>query len=164
MDESRARFFLESVAAGLIGYVTVAALFALLNLVEGRSVFHTAALLGTDLFYDLESPSQLTIAAGPVLAFNGIHLLAFLAAGAFMRWLTGLAERIPQGWYLMGGIFLIVMPHVFGLPIWFEGPVAAVLPIWYVVFATSAAALAMGGFLLAMHPRLRATMKEYGDE
>jgi hypothetical protein len=161
---SRGRFVLESIALGFVGYGVVALLFVLLNLVQGRSIFYTAALLGADLFYGLESPDQLTIAAGPVLAYNGVHMLGFLAAGFFMRWIGGLAERVPQGWYLLVLLVLIVMPHVFGLPLWFEGPIRAELPFWYVVFATSLAALAMGAVLLALHPRLRASMSEYRDE
>ncbi|MFW5946984.1 MAG: hypothetical protein ACOCUW_00715 [Gemmatimonadota bacterium] len=161
---SRARFFLESVAAGLVGYATVAILWVGYNLVQGHSAFYTAALLGADLFYGLDSPSELVVAAGPVLAYNGVHLLAFLAAGFFMRWLAGLAERIPEGWYLVVILFLIVMPHVFGLPLWFDAPVRAEVPFAYVVLSTSLAALAMGGFLLAVRPRLRQQMQEYSDD
>lgn len=164
MNESRARFYLESVVAGLIGYAVVALLFAFLNLVQGRSPFYTAALLGADLFYGLDSPAELVIEPGPVLAYNGLHLLAFLGAGVFMRWLAGLAERFPQGWYLLVVLVLIVLPHLFGLPVWFEGSIRAELPFWYVIFATSMAALAMGAFLVTMHPRLRESMREYRDE
>lgn len=164
MNESRARFYLESVAAGLLGYAVVALLFALLNLVQGRSPFYTAALLGADLFYDLDDPSNLVVSPGPVLAYNGVHLLGFLVAGLFMRWLVGIAERIAQGWYLLVVLVLIVLPHVFGLPVWFDGPIRAEVPFWYVVSATSLAALAMGGFLLALHPALRESLREYHDE
>ena len=161
---SRGAFLLESILLGFVGYGVVVLLFVVLNLVQGRSIFYTAALLGADLFYGLESPEQLTITAGPVLAYNGLHMLGFMVAGAFLRWLGGLAERVPQGWYLLVVLVLIVMPHVFGLPLWFEGPIRAELPFWYVVFATSAAALAMGAVLLALHPRLRESMREYRDE
>lgn len=164
MNESRARFILEGLGAGLIGYAVVAALFALLNLVQGHSVFYTAALLGSDLFYGLQSPADVVIAPGPVLAYNGLHLLGFLVAGLFMRGLVSLAERIPQGWYVVLILFLIVMPHAFGLPVWFRGPVVAEISLWYVVFATSLAALAMGAFFLALHPGLRQAMREYSDE
>jgi len=164
MSESRARFFVEGTVAGFIGYGVVAALFALLNLVQGRSIFYTAALLGSDLFYGLESPADLVIGPGPVLAYNGVHLVGFLLVGVFMGWLVGLAERIPQGWYLILILFLVVMAHVFGLPIWFQGPVVAEISLWYVVFATSLAALAMGAFFYALHPRLRDSMRAYSDE
>jgi hypothetical protein len=160
MNEHRIRFFQDAIVAGVIGYATVAVLFALFNGIQGRSVFYTAALLGSSLFYGLEDPAELVIAAEPVIAFNGVHLVLFLVAGAFMAWLAGLAERIPQGWYLVVILFLIVMPHVFGLPVWFSGAIRTEIPLWFVVVATSAAALAMGGYLLASHPRLRAALRE----
>ncbi len=163
-DGARAqRLLLEGLVAGLIGYATVVVYFSVLNLVQGRSVFHTAALLGAGLFYGLESPAELVIEPGPVLAYNGVHTLAFVVVGGFMAWLAGLAERIPQGWYLVGVLFLVVLAHVFGLPLWFTEPIREQIPLWHVVVATSLAALAMGLYLLAAHPRLRASMREYGD-
>lgn len=161
---SRTRFLLDGLASGLVGYATVVVFFAALNLVQGRSVFYTAALLGADLFYGLESPAELVIAPGPVLAFNGVHMVLFLGAGLFMAWLAALAERMPQGWYLVVILFLIVMPHVLGLPIWFRQSVQAEIPLWYVVAASSLAALAMGGYLLASHPRLRAALRERAED
>lgn len=164
MDTSRTRILLDGLVSGLVGYATVVLFFAVLNVMQGRSVFHTAALLGSHLFYGLESPAELVIAPGPVLAFNGLHAVLFLGAGFFMAYLAELAERVPQGWYLVVILFLIVMPHVIGLPIWFTEPIQAEIPLWYVVAASSLAAMVMGGYLLAVHPRLRATLSEPGDE
>jgi hypothetical protein len=61
-------------------------------------------------------PAELVYAPGPVLAFNGLHVVLFLGAGISMAWLAGLAERVPEGWFFVVVLFLIVMPHVFGLP------------------------------------------------
>lgn len=163
VNGSRTRFLLDGLVAGLVGYATVVVFFAVLNVVQGRSVFYTAALLGADLFYGLESPAELVIAPGPVLAFNGLHMILFAGAGVFMAWLAALAERIQQGWYLVVILFLIVMPHVFGLPVWFSDPVQARIPLWYVVAASSLAALAMGAYLLVAHPRLRASLHDSGE-
>jgi hypothetical protein len=164
MTESRARFLLEALIAGLIGYVTVVLFFALLNISQGRSIWYTAALLGSSLFYGLEQPSELVVAAEPVIAFNGVHLALFLLAGAFMAWLAGVVERVQQGWYLGIIVFLIVLPHVFGLPVWFADAVQAEIPLWFVVLATSVAALGMGAFLLAFHPRLRLGLQDTGRD
>lgn len=160
MNESRTRSLLDGLLAGLVGYATVAVLFAALNVAQGRSVFYTAALLGSDLFYGAAAPGDVVVAPGPVLAFNGVHLFLFIAAGIVMAWLAGLAERVPQGWYLVVVLFLVVMPHVFGLPVWFTDPIRAEVPLWYVVVATSAAAVAMTAVLLASRPRLRAALRE----
>jgi hypothetical protein len=160
MNESRTRFLLDTLVAGLIGYATVAAFFGALNAAQGRSVFYTAALLGSDLLYGLEEPARLLISPDVVIAFNGVHLLLFLAAGAFMTWLTTLAERTPQGWYVVVVLFLLVMAHVFGLPVWFSHAVRAEIHLWHVVVATSMAALAMAAYFLLTHERLRATFGE----
>ena len=81
--------------SGLIGYGTVVVVVSLLNVVRGESPFHTAAMLGSALFYGLDDPSALTIEAGPVLAFNMVHVLSFLAMGMFASWLISLAEKFP---------------------------------------------------------------------
>lgn len=159
-NDSRARFLLDSLVAGLIGYAIVAGFFAALNAANGRSVFYTAALLGSELFYGIEDPAQLVVSAGPVIAFNGVHLLLFVAMGAFMAWLTRVAERTPQGWYLVVVLFLLVLAHAFGLPVWFTDAVRAATPLWYVVVATSAAVTAMAAFFLLSHERLRATFSQ----
>jgi hypothetical protein len=164
MNTARTRIGLDGLVAGMIGYVTVVVFFVVLNLIHGRSVFHTAALLGAHLFYGLETPAELVIAPGPVLAFNGMHALLFLGAGLFMAWLAGLAERIPDGWYLVAVLFLIAMPHVFGLPIWFSETIQAEISLWSAVAASSLAAMAMGGYLLVVHPRLRAALRATGNE
>ncbi|MGD2135522.1 MAG: hypothetical protein PVF27_05145, partial [Gemmatimonadales bacterium] len=49
--------------AGLIGYGTVVLLFALINVLAGRSPFHTPAMFGAVLFYGLDDPAQLQITA-----------------------------------------------------------------------------------------------------
>lgn len=152
MNSARTRIFLDGLASGMIGYVTVVVFFVVLNVIHGRSVFHTAALLGAHLFYGLESPAELVIAPGPVLAFNGLHALLFLGAGIFMAWLAGLAERIPEGWYLVVVLFLIAMPHVFGLPIWFTETIQTEISLWSVVVASSLAAMAMGGICWLFTP------------
>ncbi len=51
--------------AGLLGYAIVVVYFAAANLVAGRSLFHTAALLGSAMFFGLKDPATLTISAAP---------------------------------------------------------------------------------------------------
>lgn len=70
-----------------------------LDLVQARSPFYTAALPGSVLFYGLEDPADLVVWAGPVPAYNGIHMLTFLAVGPVAAWLASGAERGPQFWY-----------------------------------------------------------------
>jgi hypothetical protein len=63
-------------------------------------------------------------------------------------------------WYVSLFAFLIVVPHVLGLPLWFGPAIRQVVSLWSVVAATTAAALAMTVYLWNAHPRLRRQMAE----
>ncbi len=154
------RLLTEGLFAGLIGYAVLALLLMAASVVDGRSPFYFAALLGTDLFYGPATTRDVAIAAGPVFAYNGVHLLVFLLTGVFMAWLAGLAERAPQGWYLMGTLFVFVVAHVLAVPAWFHAPVREALSLWLVVGSTTVAAAAMTAYLWRAHPGLRASMHE----
>ena len=156
MPRDKGRILTEGLFAGVIGYGVVLLVVSAFDILGGRSPFHTVATLGSVLFFGLREPSELVIWAGPVLAYNGAHLLVFLLFGWFMAWLTSLAERGEQMWYVSLVAFLIVAPHVIGLPIWYTTPLRQVVSIWGVLTATTLAALAMTIYLWRAHPRLRA--------
>lgn len=158
MRRDRGRILTEGVFAGVIGYAVVLLVVSAMDLLDGRSPFHTVATIGSVLFFGLRDPSQLEIWAGPVLAYNGAHLLLFLIFGGFMAWLTSLAERGEQMWYVSLVAFLIVAPHVIGLPVWYNTPIRQVVSMWGVVLATTLAAIAMTAYLWRAHPRLRASV------
>lgn len=155
-----ARLLTDSLIAGLIGYATVAVFFMLAGVLTGRSPLYVASLLGSHLFYGGVPAGEVAIEPGPVLAYNGLHLLVFLAGGLFMAWLADLSERLPHGWYLMGTAGLFVAAHVLVLPFWFDPEVQAVLSLWLVLVATTVASLAMAAYLWLTHPGIRAQMHE----
>lgn len=148
----------HGVVAGLIGYLTVLVIFAVLNLLEGRSPFDTAALLGGVLVYGLRDPSAVVIAPGPILGYNALHLLVFLGLGLLVSWLAYWAERGPAFWYLGLVLFILVAFHLFAATQLFTGPVRSALPPGQVWGAGIGAALAMSAYLLAVHPGLRRTL------
>lgn len=154
------RILTEGLYAGVLGYGVVAVVIAALDVASGRSPFHTVALPGSVLFFGLRDASELVIRPGPVLAFNGVHMLLFPLFGAFMAWLASLAEKGEQMWYLSLGLFLFVLPHVLGLPIWFRATVRQSVPLWSVALATAVSSIVMAGYLLHAHPRLRDQITE----
>lgn len=146
--------------AGLIGYATVIVVVSALNVLAGRSIFHTAALFGSSMFYGLEDPAALQIEPGPVLAYNMVHVLTFLAIGLFVSWLVSLAERYPAAQYFVLVTLVFVAFHIFGGLLLFAGPLLGG-GAWVIVgVAGVAAALAMGWYLLRIHPLLRRELKE----
>ena len=164
MRAGTARLLRDGLFAGCIGYAVVVLFVSVTDAMQGRSPFHTAAALGSALFYGLEDPSQLVIQPGPILAYNGLHLMVFLLLGLIMAWLARLAERGPQFWFIAAALFMVVLPHAFGFPIWFSDVIRETISFWMVVIAASVAALAMGAWLWFTHPviRARATDEDAG--
>lgn len=84
----------EGLVAGLLGYLAVVVVVALLDLVRGRAAFDTARVLGTALFGDPEGTGW-----GPVFAWNGVHLLASLAVATLGAGLVLASEHYRGFWY-----------------------------------------------------------------
>ena len=146
--------------AGLLGYGAVIVVVSLLNLMTGRSPFHTAALFGSALFYGLDDPAALQISPGPVLAYNMVHVLAFLLLGLFASWLVSLAEKYPAAQYFVLVTLIFVAFHVFGALLLFAGPLLGRGAGLTVGVAGLLAALVMGWYLLRVHPLLRRELRE----
>lgn len=158
------RVLWEGLIAGVIGYAVVVLFFAVLNLIHGRSPFYTAALLGATLFYGLENPADLRVWAGPVLAYNGVHLLVFLILGIIAAWLTSEAERGPAFWYIGIILLLLLALHMSGIVLGFAATLHGALPIRAAAPAGALAGIAMMAYLWAAHPRLRLEFGEDGGE
>jgi len=146
----RARILSEGLITGLAGYVLVVLFYAFLNVVTGRSVFATPAQLGAGLV----SGSRAGGAAGAVLAFNGLHLLVFLAVGMLAAWLVMRIERQPNFFVLalfigVAGLFAVMAAFLS-----FAARSGVELPIGLVFAANLLAGVAMGAYLLRAHPRL----------
>jgi hypothetical protein len=161
MKPERSQLWWDGVAGGLVGYATVAIVIAAVNVVFGRSPFHTAALLGQAMFYGLADPAQLRIWPGPVLAYNGFHLVVFLVLGLAAAWFAQLAERGPQFWYIGAVMMLFVAFHLFGVFLFVTDPIRAALSPWMLLGAGFAAMIAMSMYLAGTHPRLRAEFRDF---
>jgi hypothetical protein len=153
----------DGLIAGVIGYATVALFFIVASLLQGESPFFIAALLGSTLFPDLRTTAELSIEPGLVFAYNGVHLVVFLAAGLFMGWLASLSEKAPQAWYAMLVILVFVVGHVIALPVWFDAQVSAALSLWLVVVATLLGTALMAAYLWRSRPGIRAAAHEPED-
>ena len=146
--------------SGLIGYATVVVIVGALNVLMGRSLFHTAALFGSTMFYGLEDPGSLQIEAGPILAYNMVHVLTFLAAGMLASWLVSLAERFPAAQYFILVILIFVAFHVFAALLLFAEPLLGG-GAWLIVGVSGVVAAGlMGWYLLKTHPLLQQELKD----
>lgn len=146
----------RGLVAGAIGYAVVVVLYAALNAISGESVFLTPALLGQSL---LGRPVGEAIAAGPVLVYNGLHLVVFLALGLTAAWLLLESEHHPKIWYLAFVLLLAVFLHAIGFVLWLAAPAGAAIPPWSIVIASAGAGIAMATYLLAARPETLAALR-----
>jgi hypothetical protein len=159
MTEQRKRMLADGLVAGLIGYVMVVALFMAVDLITGRAAFHTAVVLGEALFSGVTVPGSVAGQWAPILAFNGVHLLAVLGFGFFAAWLMYEAEQHPQFWYV--ALFLFLAGAVFG----YAGVLAltvvagVTLSPWLVGSAGMLSAVGVGLWLVSGHRSLVRTIR-----
>lgn len=164
MKAERAEVLQHGLVAGVLGYAVVVLFYAAWNALQGRSPFFTAALLGEAAFYGLRRADDVVVWAGPVLAFNGLHLVVFLGVGMLAAWLATQSERGAQFWYIGLSLFIYGAIHVLGLVLWVAAPLREQLPVWSALLATIAALGGMSLYLLKVHPLLQAEMRTYHDE
>ena len=146
--------------AGLIGYFTIVVFFAALNLFAGHSIFYTAALLGSAMFFDLRDPALLQITPAAVLTFNMVHLLVMLAVGFLMSWLIAKSEKYPLTQWAVLVALIFVGFHLFGAVVLFAAPLMGSFSWIPIGLASAAAAVTMGWYLVRLHPFLRQELKE----
>ena len=145
----------QGLVAGLIGYATVGLVFGLVDVIQGHSPFYTAAVLGATLFYGIQDPIQVTVAAPYVFAYSGFHLLLFLVLGMAGAWLADLAELGEQLWFVGLFFFIFVAFHIFGAVQAMAAPVQAALSPVAIWLGGTLASVLMAAYLLWEHPLIR---------
>lgn len=160
MERRKARVLQEGLYAGVIGYVTVALLTGLVDVIAGRSFFHTAAVLGSALF---GSGAEVAVTPEVIFPYNGVHLLVFLALGFLVAFLVYEIELHAVIWYLaffaLLGLFFVSLFVVVAL-----GQAAGPGVSWAVVLGVNAAAaLTMGWYLHLRHRGLWRSMRDESD-
>jgi len=150
----------EGLVAGLIGYVTVVALFGVVNLMSGEALFHTAALLGSALFFGVRNATDVVAGPGPIIAYNGVHILASLVIGLGAAWLIFQTEKNRPLWFMVFFIFLAGFIYSVALVGVLTAEVTQLLTWQAIVLANIAAGLTAGGYLWWRHRRLFVELTE----
>jgi hypothetical protein len=144
----------HGIVAGMIGYTVIVVAYAGVNVAQGRSAFHTAARLG-EFLVNAPAGSPVVANSAPIIAFNGIHLVAALLAGYILNWLMSEWESNPGAGYffffvLTGGL---IMGSFLSAVILVE--LVAVVGWTQVLVVNMIAAAAMVAYVLTAHPELR---------
>lgn len=162
MKPDRGRMLFEGLIAGLIGYAVIVLFYGVWNLLSGRAFYHTAEMLGRGLVA-APAPGAAGVAAGAVLAFNGLHLVVFLLLGVVAAILVFQTERQPAFFVLVlflaiGGFFLSLAGFLA-----LAAGTGLQLPWGTVAIANVLAGVGMGAWLARAHPRLWSEIRDHLD-
>lgn len=152
-----ARVYREGMIAGVVGALTVAVWFLVLDTLSGRPLW-TPTVLGTVLFRrgaGLDTPESLAVSAEMVLMFTWVHGLVFVALGGLVALLLAHVERHPSSGF---GVLLLFVIFQFGFIVAatiFAAPVLRLLSAWSILVANLLAATAMTAYFRRRHPGLR---------
>lgn len=127
-----------------------------MNLGAGRSPLYSAAVLGEALFYGVADPDLVSVRPGAVLAYSAMHLAVFFAFGVVAAALATLADRGWQLWFVALFFFIFVSFHLLAAVQGLAAPMRSVLSGAMVWGAGLVASFLMAGYLIRVHPRLRA--------
>jgi hypothetical protein len=154
----------RGLAVGMIGYLIVFLGVSIGDALQGRSFFYTFSLLGGWLFHGLEDPAAVRVWPGAVFAYNGLHLVIFLAFGLFASWMASVAERGPLLWYAALVMYVFVFFHLYAGFVLMTEPIRGALSLWHLSVPSVLALAAMSWVLLRQHPQLRRELDEWVDD
>lgn len=144
----------EGLFGGFAAYIAVVLALAVLNAVQGRSIFHTAAAMGSVLLYGGEAEAAFALDPAPILAYNGIHLLGSIVVASLAAFMVFETEAHRSLYYV--GLMLLVAVAFFGIA-WFGivgVEIGGLLDWTTVVVATLVWLGAMTAYFLWQHPAL----------
>lgn len=153
----------EGLVAGLIGYVTVVALFGAVNLAAGDPLFHTATLLGSALFFGARGVGEVVAGPGPIIAYNGVHILVSLVIGLGAAWLIFQTEKNHPLWFVVFFVFLAGFIYSVALMGVLVAEAVGLLSWPMIVAANVAAGITVGAYLWWRHSRLLAGLAGEGE-
>lgn len=149
----------EGIVAGLIGAVTVALWFLVVDSVMGRPLF-TPAALGSALFLGASELAMVEVNFWTVAGYSVFHFTAFAAVGLVASAIVWEAEQTPP--LILGAILLFVAFEAFFLGLlavvaeFLLGPLAW----WSIAVGNLLAVVAIGTYLWKKHPALKEALAQ----
>jgi len=163
MQPERSEALKQGLIAGMIGYFVFVIWFAVVNVLTGESAFHTAQVLGSALFSFEPTSMSATGLAAPVIAYNGVHLLASLMMGLVASFLVLEVDLHPNLWYVVMFLFIAGLLYSVGLGGIVAKEIAGAVSWEQVVVVNVLAALLSGWYLWRSHPSLKDRVRRAAD-
>ncbi len=149
----------QGVVAGLVGGVTVAAWFLVLDVVSGRPFF-TPAALGSTFFLGVTAASNVQVNIGMIAAYTVLHFGAFIVVGTALVWVTERVEQKPGLWLVAVMAFIVLEAGFLGTVGAVGGWVLGAVGWWAVLVGNLLAITAMGRLVWKTHPELSRRLTE----
>ena len=147
----------EGIVAGVIGAAVVAIWFFVFDLLRGRP-FLTPTLLGSFVFFGVDTPAGLGPALGPILGYTVLHGLAFVAFGIVAATMMAMSEREPSLFIAFVILFVAFEVFFFGVLSIVGSAMQAALVWWAVLVGNLLASIAMLWFFFRAHRALPRTL------
>src|ERR1051325_1863759 len=152
-----ARVYQEGFVAGILGALTVALWFLVIDMMHGRP-FYTPTVLGTALFSRGVWPA--TLEALPpsfemVAMFTWVHVLAFAGVGVVAAYLIAVAERHPSLGFGIVLLFVILEACFTVAAMIVAEPVLRALTWQAILVANLLAGAAMATYFWLRHPLMQ---------
>ena len=150
------RVYQEGIVAGILGALTIALWFLVVDVVQGRP-FYTPTVLGTALFGRGAWPG--TLESMPpsfemVAMFTWVHLLAFAVIGVAVSRLIAMAEQHPGLGFGFVLLFVILTACFTAAAMIVAAPVLRALTLPSILVANLLAAAVMAGYFWLRHPKM----------
>jgi len=143
----------EGSTLGVIGAITVATWFLILDLIAHRP-FYTPSVLGQVILFGRETPAP-GLVPEAIALYSFVHFAAFIGLGILVTQLVHLAARESVFRFLLLIIFVVFEVFFYAFTyVFFEGT-RGIFPWWSMLAANTLAAFAMGLYVYLRHPALR---------
>ena len=153
MAENNHNWLGEGSTVGVIGAVTVAGWFLILDLIAGQP-FHTPSVLGQVVLFGRQTPSAAPLPEAIAL-YSFVHFAAFIGFGVLITQMVHLAVREPVFRFLLFITFVIFEVFFYGFTYIFFAGTRGIFPWWSMLAANTLAAIAMGIYVYLRHSAIR---------
>jgi hypothetical protein len=151
------RVYQEGILAGILGALTVAGWFLVVDMMHGRPLY-TPTVLGTALFGRGVWPATLESLPPSfemVAMFTWVHLLAFVVIGVVAAHLIAVAERNPSLGFGIVLLFVILEACFTVAAMIVAEPVLRALTWQAILVANFLAAVVIAGYFWLRHPTIQ---------
>lgn len=152
---------------GLIAFASVAAFYAVFDLLAARGAMYTVDLLGKSVFQGLRDPSVLGLPIaldwGAIVSYSVLHLVISLAIGLVVTWMVSYSEEHPgrSRWVflvLVAGFVVTVIAVAL-----LTTEIRLLLPTWSIVLANVCAVVLAGIYLTRALPGIWGRLNPFGN-